>query len=116
MKHLRKNRKFGRETKQRKELLRDLMRALVAHSKITTTQAKAKGLKVHIEKLVTKAKAKNIANIRALTSQLGAEYAKKLTGELADKFANRRGGYTRIINLPRRKSDGAKMSIIEFVE
>ncbi|MBI2063413.1 MAG: 50S ribosomal protein L17 [Candidatus Yanofskybacteria bacterium] len=115
MNHGRKNRKFGRETKQRKALLRDLTVALIENGKITTTQAKAKSLRVGVEKLITKGKNKNLAATRLLVSQLGAKYAKKLTTELADRFANRHGGYTRIINLPPRLSDGARMAIIEFV-
>src|SRR3989344_5880134 len=116
MRHLKHNRKFGRETKQRKALLRDLALALIEKGRITTTQAKAKSLRIGIEKLITKGKTKNLAANRLLASQLGPKYAKKLTTELADRFANRQGGYTRIINLPPRQSDGARMAIIEFVE
>lgn len=115
MNHGRKNRKFGRETKQRKELLRGLARALIDHGRITTTQAKAKSLRVYAEKLVTRGKTKNLAATRILSSQLGVKYAKKLTTEIADKFASRNGGYLRIVNLPKRLSDGSKMGIIEFV-
>ena len=116
MNHRQKGRKFGRETKQRKELLRDLARALILNNKINTTQAKAKGLRPYIEKLVTKAKNKNLASNRLLISELGRSSAQKLTKEIVDKFSERKGGYTRVINLPPRLSDGSKMAIIEFVQ
>jgi len=116
MNHGRKNRKFSRETKQRKELLRDLAHALIMKGKITTTQAKAKSLKPYIEKLITKSKTSNVASIRTLASQIGKNYAKKLTMEIGPRFAQRNGGYTRILNLTRRLSDGAKMAVIEFIE
>lgn len=115
MNHGQKGRKFGRMTKQRKELLRDLARALILNNKINTTQAKAKSLRPYIEKLVTKAKNKSLASNRLLTSELGYSSAKKLTKEIVDKFSERKGGYTRVINLPPRLSDGSKMAIIEFV-
>lgn len=116
MQHGRKNHKLGRETKQRKALMRDLALALIEKGRINTTQSKAKSLKVEIEKLITKGKAKNLAATRLLVSRLGAKCATKLTTELADRFAGRHGGYTRIINLPPRQSDGARMALIELVE
>ena len=96
--------------------MRDLALALIEKGRITTTQAKAKSLRVEAEKLITKGKAKNLAATRLLISRLGVKHAKKLTTELANRFADRHGGYTRIINLPPRQSDGAKMAIIELVD
>ena len=116
MNHGKKNRKFGRETKTRKELLRDLARSLIINVKINTTQAKAKSLRPYIEKFITRAKNKNLASDRLLISSLGRQYAKKLSGEIADKFLERKGGYTRIINLPPRLGDGSKRAIIQFVQ
>ncbi len=116
MEHGKKGRKFGRETKQRKELMRDLAEALIANGKITTSQAKAKSLRPYIEKVVTKSKVNNVATVRFLAARFGRVLVKKLLQEIGPKFAGRSGGYTRIINLPRRSSDGAKMAIIEFVE
>ncbi|OGN05580.1 MAG: 50S ribosomal protein L17 [Candidatus Yanofskybacteria bacterium RIFCSPHIGHO2_01_FULL_44_17] len=116
MRHGKKNRKFGRETKQRKELLRDLARALILNTKINTTQAKAKSLRPYIEKLVTKAKDKNLASFKLLSAELGRPYAKKLHNEIVERFPERHGGYTRIINLPSRISDGSKMATIEFLQ
>lgn len=116
MNHGKKNRKFGRETKQRKELLRDLARALITNGKINTTQAKAKSLRPYIEKLITKAKNKNLASRKLLISKLGHISAQKLITEIADRFVGRNGGYTRIASLPPRLSDGSKMAIIEFIQ
>lgn len=114
MEHGKKNRKFGRETKQRKELMRDLARALIIKGRITTSQAKAKSLKPYLEKLITKSKTPSIANSRVLSSQIGRQYIKKLT-ELGSKFSERNGGYIRILSLGQRTSDGARMSIIELL-
>lgn len=116
MRHHKAHRKFGRETKQRAELLRDLARALILNNKINTTQAKAKGLRPYIEKLITRAKNKNLASHKLLISELGRASAQKLAKETADRFTTRNGGYTRIINLPPRLSDGSKMAIIEFLQ
>ncbi len=115
MEHGKKNRKFGRETKQRKELMRDFAEALIIRGKITTSQAKAKSLRPYIEKIITKSKTNNIATVRFLASNFGKTSVKKLLQEIGPKFAGRNGGYTRIIGLPRRPSDGAKMAIIELV-
>lgn len=116
MRHHNHNRKFGRETDQRRALLRSLAQALVIREKIKTTSAKAKELRPFVEKLVTRSKTASIPNRRALTVEVGSEGAKKLVGILGPKFKDRTGGYTRIIKLPARKSDGSPMSYIEFVK
>ena len=115
MEHGKKGRKFGRETKQRKELMCDLAEALISRGKITTSQAKAKSLRPYIEKVITKSKINNVATARFLASRFSRAAIKKLLQEIGPKFTGRSGGYTRIVNLPRRLSDGAKMAIIEFV-
>ena len=116
MRHGKKNKKFGRETKQRKGLMRDLARALILNNKISTTRAKARNLRPYIEKLVTRAKNKNLASNKILVAELGRALAQKLTKEIADRFAGRQGGYIRVTNLPPRLSDGSKMAIIEFLQ
>ncbi len=115
MEHGKKTRKFGRETKQRKELLRGLAEALISRGKITATQAKAKSLRPYVEKAITKSKTNSVSSARFLASRFSRASVKKLLQEIGPKFAGRNGGYTRIINLPRRASDGAKMAIIELV-
>jgi large subunit ribosomal protein L17 len=116
MEHGKKNRKFGRETKQRKELMRDLQLVLIETGKIITTEAKAKSLKPSIEKIVTKSKKVDAATRRFLTSRFGTKATKKLIEEITPKFLTRNGGYTRIVHMPRRVSDGSKMAVIEFIE
>jgi large subunit ribosomal protein L17 len=116
MKHGKKEKKFGRETKQRKELLRGLAEALISRGKITTSQAKAKSLRPYIERIITKSKVNNIATARFLASRFSRALVKKLLQEIRPKFAGRRGGYVRITKLPPRASDSAKMAIIELVE
>lgn len=110
-----KHSKFGRETKQRKALMKSLATALILHGRITTTQAKAKALRPHIEKLITTGKTPSLATTKLLTSQLSLLSAQKIIKEIAPKFMQRPGGYTRIRNLPQRISDGASVAIIEFV-
>lgn len=116
MKHHKKGKTFGRIRKVRTALMRDLMRSIIEHEKIITTETKAKALRPKIEKLITKGKRKNTANIRRLVSKLGIDSAKKIYGQLSPRFQNRAGGYTRIIKMPPRKSDNSSMAIIEFLK
>lgn len=117
---MRKHEKFkvlGREKNQRTALVRSLMRSLVIHGGITTTETKAKELRKYIEPLVTKAKVDSLANRRLLISAMGDEKAaKKLVEIIAKEYKTRPGGYTRVVKLPLRKTDGAKMAHIQFVK
>jgi large subunit ribosomal protein L17 len=121
MKHLVKGRKFSRVKKQRTALLKTLLGSLILREKITTTEARAKEMKPMIDKIMTKAKkiakdeAKKVAIIRELRKELPLMAVKKLSGEFAAKFSGRTSGYTRIIKISQRKSDGAKLAVIEFV-
>lgn len=115
MEHGKKNRKFGRETKPRSALLRALAVALIEHGRITTTAAKAKSLRVYVEKLITSGKTATLANTRQLAAVLDPVSAAKLTKTIGPKFADRPGGYIRIRKLPPRSSDGAKLAIIELL-
>lgn len=114
--HNKRGRKFGREIKQRRALMCELAIAMIKHGKITTTEAKAKSLKIFLEKLITKAKFDGLASRRVLISKIGEGNAKKLIGEIAPRFGERHGGYTRIIKMPIRVSDGARMARIELVD
>lgn len=96
--------------------MRDLSRALILNGKITTTEAKAKSLKTTIDKLVTLGKKGDPPARRMLVAKAGEEAAKKLITEISLRFAERHGGYTRIIKMPARVSDGAKMAVIELVQ
>ncbi len=115
MNHGQSNRKFGRETKQRGALMMSLAVSLISHNRIVTTQAKAKSLRPYVEKLVSSAKTSSVATTKLLASRLPSKTAQKLMKEIAPRFADRNGGYTRILNLPQRPSDGARMAIIEFI-
>jgi large subunit ribosomal protein L17 len=88
---------------------------LVLHEKIKTTEAKARELSPFIEKKITKAKKGDIAARRMLLKNFSLNIVKKLVDDIAPKYKEREGGYTRVVKLGRRKSDGAKMAIIELV-
>ncbi len=116
MRHHSSKRKFGREMNQRDALIRSLSRNLINEGRITTTLAKAKSLRPFVEKLVTKAKTGTLASRRLVISRVhGERETKVLFTDLAKKYKDRKGGYTRIIKLPRRKLDAAPMAMIEFV-
>ena len=121
MKHLVKGRKFSRVRKQRKALVKTLLGSLIMKEKITTTEAKAKEIKPLMDKIVTKVKrmsadeTKKVAIIRDLRKELPIMAVKKLSGDFIEKFSGRNSGYTRIVKLMQRKSDGARMAVIEFV-
>ena len=102
----------------RNALIKSLALSLVIHGRIQTTEAKAKELRPFIEKLVTRAKSGTLADRRTIVSRLmnRAPETKILVEEVAPKFKDVAGGYTRIMKLPPRKSDGAKMALIEFVK
>ncbi len=104
-----------RPKSQRVALLKALATALFLNGKIKTTQAKAKELQVVSEKMITRARAKTMVNRRLLGQTLSPVVLKKLTDEIAPKYMDRQGGYTRIIKMGPRKSDGASMVIIELV-
>ncbi len=108
-------RKLGRPSAQRKALIKSLATALILNGKIKTTEAKAKSLRPEFEKLITKAKTDTVHSKRLVSGLLHKDIAKKLFTEIAPRYASRHGGYTRIIKLGARKSDGAKMVYIEIV-
>lgn len=116
MRHHNSNRKFGRERNQRRALLRSLARELFLHGKIVTTEAKAKEVRPFAEELITIARENTVAAIRTLNSKLGNNpIVPKLIKTIAPQYIGRQGGYTRIVKLDQRPSDGSKMAIIELV-
>lgn len=117
MRHHNSVRKFGRNKNQRHALLKGLALALIAHGKIETTEAKAKELRPFIEKLITKANVGTLASRRIVISRLYnlTSEANKLINDIAPKYKERNGGYTRITKLPRRGGDASKMALIEFI-
>jgi large subunit ribosomal protein L17 len=117
MRHGNNKRKFGRVRKVRKALISILALNLIVRGKIKTTLPKAKELRPFVEKLVTSAKKGDAATRRLIIAKLINRRAevKKLFEVIAPKYADRKGGYTRVLKLGSRKSDGAPMAIIEFV-
>jgi len=117
MRHHNNVRKFGRDKTQKRALLNSLVLNLIVREKIKTTEPKAKELRPVIEKLITRAKGGNIATRRLIVAKLSnkGKEVKKLFDVIAPKYADKKGGYTRILKLGARKSDGAKMAVIEFV-
>jgi len=117
MRHKIGGRKLQRKTGHRKALFRNMSAALIKHEQIITTAAKAKELRPYIEKLVTLAKRGGLSNRRLAQSRLGDDVQlKKLFDVLAERYADREGGYTRVIKAGIRASDAAQMAVIEFVD
>jgi large subunit ribosomal protein L17 len=117
MKHHKAFRKFGREKNQRKAFIKSLLINLIRHGRIETTLARAKEIRPQVEKLVTLSKENTVARRRLVMSRLLNQEPEvtKLFNEYAPKFKDIQGGYTRILKLPTRLSDGAEKAIIEFV-
>lgn len=115
MLHGNKKKQFGREKNQRSALMKTLAVSLIKNEKIVTTEAKAKALRIFVEKMVTKAKVGDLNAIRLIAAKVGKISALKLSKTIAPKYKDRKGGYTRIIKIKTRLSDGAKMAQIEFV-
>ena len=116
-------RTLSRKSFQRKALLRDLITDLILYGRIETTLAKAKELKRLADKMVTLGKKNTLASrrqaaelIRFETDEEGKYALQKLFDEIAPKFANRNGGYTRVLKLGPRRGDATEMALIEFVE
>jgi len=116
MRKQKKGRKLSRKRDQRNALIRALISALILRGKIKTTEAKAKEISGIAEKFLTKAKKGDLAARRSLAGSFSVALAKKMIEEIAPSYKERHGGYTRIIKLGLRKSDGARMAIIELVK
>ena len=117
MRHGDKIKNLGRTMAHRKALLSNLCCQLIEHKRIFTTLAKAKALRGYAEPMITRSKVDNMNNRRVVFSYLQEKEAiKELFGVIGDKVANRPGGYTRIIKMPRRAGDAAEMAMIELVD
>lgn len=121
MQHRVKGRILSRKSGQRRALLKTLLGSLIVCEKITTTEAKAKEMQRFIDRLVNEGRhAHNDAGerqvvVRRLKTKLPAMAVTKLAGEFAERFGTRSSGFTRVMKLGRRKGDGARMAVIEFV-
>ncbi len=116
--------KLGRSKDEREALRRNLIKQLIKHERVQTTRAKAEAVRGQAERLITLAKRGNAGDEadgvharRLAAARLGdAEAVKKLFDDLASRFEDRPGGYTRIVKLGQRQGDAAEMVILEFVE
>lgn len=120
MRHRLAGRRLGRNMAHRKATMKSLSVALFTHDSIETTVSKAKELRRYAEPLITLAKTDSIANRRRAYAALGnnqeaSRVVKKLFGEIGPHFAERPGGYTRILKMGERLGDAAQMSRIELV-
>ncbi|WP_419918653.1 50S ribosomal protein L17 [Candidatus Poriferisocius sp.] len=112
----RKGRRFGGSSQHQKLMMANLVASLIAAEAITTTEAKAKAMRPVAEKLITKAKKGGQHNHRQILAQLAdPEIADKLMVDIGPRYANRSGGYTRILKLGPRYGDNAPMARIELV-
>lgn len=109
-------RKLSRDKNERKALFKGLISALVLKETIQTTEGKAKAIKSEVEKLVTKAKQGDISAKTVLEKNLSRSAFEKMLKDIAPRFANRQGGYIRLIKLGKRFGDNASMALIEWSE
>lgn len=117
MRHLVKTVKLGRTSQHRDAMLSNMVTSLIQHSRITTTLAKAKAVRPLAEKIVTLGKKGTLHHRRLALAKLGDKSAvKKLFTEIAPRFQERKGGYTRILKLGPRRGDAAPMALIEWVD
>lgn len=109
-------RKLSRDKDQRKALLRSLAAELIIHEKIVTTEPKAKEARILVEKMITYGKGESLHHRRLALARLpNKRVVEKIFAELATKYADRSGGYTRILKLGNRKGDAAPMAQVELV-
>lgn len=117
MRHGMKGRKLNRTSAHRKALFANMATALIKHEQITTTLPKAKELRPIVEKMITLGKKGDLAARRQLIAELrDQDMAKKVFDVLADRYAERHGGYVRIMKAGFRYGDNAPLAIIEFVD
>ncbi|OLE35588.1 MAG: 50S ribosomal protein L17 [Actinobacteria bacterium 13_1_20CM_3_68_9] len=117
MRHRKTRHKLSRDAAHRRSLLRNLCREVIEHERIKTSQAKAKAVKPEVEKLITLAKRGSLHARRQALSELGQDrfVVHKLFEEIAPRYAERPGGYTRIVKLGPRRSDSTEMVFLELV-
>lgn len=117
MRHGRRRGRLGLVFEHRRALLRNLARNLITHQQIITTHGKAKEASRLVDQLITIAKQNTLHARRQLISKLGSgseSFAKRLIEVIAPKFADRKGGYTRVLHYRERKGDGASMALLQF--
>jgi large subunit ribosomal protein L17 len=117
MRHGKQKGKLSRDSAHRRALMRNLCREVIQHERIKTSQAKAKAVKPQVEKLITLAKRGDLHARRQALSELSQDkfLVHKLFEEIAPRYAERPGGYTRIVKLGPRRSDSTEMVFLELV-
>ena len=117
MRHARSGKKLGRDSAHRKALYSNLAGALITHGRIETTEAKAKAVRPYAEKLITLGKRGDLhARRQAMAELRSNDVVHKLFSDVAPRFAERPGGYTRVVKLGPRQGDAAQMALLEFVD
>lgn len=117
MRHQKSGRQLGRNSSHRKAMFRNMVVSLLDHESITTTDAKAKELRRHAEKVITLAKRGTLASRRMARVIINDRVVlQKLFSTIADRYKDRPGGYTRIVKLGARPGDSAPMSVIQLVQ
>jgi large subunit ribosomal protein L17 len=117
MRHNRQTHRFGRNPKERKAMLENMVSSLIHHQQITTTLKKAKAAQRLADRVITLGKKDSLAARRQVFSYLQDHVlTSKLFKEVAPRFKTRKGGYTRILHLQRRKGDGAELALLELTE
>jgi len=117
MRHRKKGRKLSRSPSHKKATMRNLVTNLFRHERIETTKAKAKELRPYAERLISQARTNDVHHRRMVARKIAdREVLGKLFDEIAPRYAERPGGYTRILKLGHRKGDAADMALIELVD
>ena len=117
MRHARSGKKLGRDSAHRKALYSNLTGALITHGRIETTEAKAKAVRPFAEKMVTLGKRGDLHARRLAMAELRSnDVVHRLFSDIAPRFAEREGGYTRVVKLGPRQGDAANMALLEFVD
>jgi len=116
VRHQRKGRRFGIQPSHRRQMLANLACSVLEHGRVKTTEARAKEVKSLVEKMITMGKAGDLNSRRTAISQLrNKQISYRLFNDIAPRYADRQGGYTRIIHLGPRLGDAAEMVYLELV-
>lgn len=116
MRHRKAENKLGRDSSHRKAMLRNMVTSLFRHEQIETTNAKAKALRPVAEKMITLAKRGDLhARRQALSFMMDKAITHRLFEDLKERYADRQGGYVRIVKKGRRRGDGAPLSVVQLL-
>lgn len=117
MRHLKRGKKLGRTAAHRRALMRNLATSLFRHERIETTEAKAKVLRSFAERIITLAKRGDLHARRLVAADINdSQVVQKLFDSLGPRFADRNGGYTRVMKLGYRRGDAAPMALVELMD